>query len=49
MEAAEAVTICLTRNSLDLGVEAEVGWRLVPGVDLEVLRDRIDAFAEKLQ
>jgi hypothetical protein len=46
MEAAEAVTISFTQNPIDLGVEAEVRRRLVPGVDLEILRDRIDALAE---
>jgi hypothetical protein len=41
--------VTVSTASLDLGVEAEVWRRLVPGVDLEIVRDRIDALAEDLQ
>jgi hypothetical protein len=45
MEPVESVRVSLPQDPRDLGVEAVVLWRLLPRVDLEFLRDRVDALS----
>src|SRR5207253_200454 len=49
MEAVEAVNIRHTQDPLHFQIETEVRRRLIPGVNLEILRDRIDALAQYLK
>jgi hypothetical protein len=49
MEAAEAARVGRPRDPVELEREVVVGRRLVAGVDLELLRDRIDAVAEDVE
>ncbi len=49
MEAVEAVGISLACDPLHFQIETEVRRRLIRRVDLEVLRDRIDALTKHLQ
>ena len=46
METIEAVSVSLAQNPLHFGAEAEVRRRLIAGVHLEILRDRLDALAQ---
>jgi len=45
----EAVSVGLPEDPCYFGVEAKVRRRTVPGVHLEVLRDRIHVLAEDLR
>src|SRR5438552_1292593 len=49
MEAVEAVSVSLAHDPLHLDIETEVRRRLVPGVNLEILCDRVDALPEYLK
>src|SRR5262245_54327206 len=49
VEPVEAVTIGLSQNPLHLHVEAVVCRRLIPGIHLQVLRDRINPIPEHLE
>jgi hypothetical protein len=46
MESVEPSGVSLPHDPFDLSVETVVRWRLVPGVHLEILRDRVDTLAE---
>src|SRR6266581_1343685 len=46
METIESVNVSFSQNPLYLGVEAEVRRRLFLRVQLEILRDRINAISE---
>src|SRR5437867_1504315 len=41
IKAVEPALIGGSRDGLDLGLEAEVGWRAIVGVDLELLDHRV--------
>jgi len=49
MEAVEAVNIRHTQDPLHFQIETEVRRRPIPGVNLEILCDRIDALAQYLK
>ncbi len=49
METVETVAISLPQNPLHLSVEAVVRRRLIPGVHLEILRNRSHALAQHLK
>ena len=49
MEAIEAAPVGLAQHPVNLGSEAVTRRRLIAGVDLEILRDRINPVAEDLQ
>src|SRR5438876_7769558 len=49
MEAVEAVGIGLTQDPLHFQIETEILRRLIRGVHLEILRDRIDALPQHLK
>ncbi len=43
MEAIKPVSISLAHDPIHFGIEAEVGRRLIPSVNLKLLSDPIDA------
>jgi hypothetical protein len=49
VEALESRTLCGPQHSRDLDVERVAGRRRLAGIELEVLGDRLDLVAERLQ
>lgn len=48
METSESVRVRHPSNTVDLGIEAVTRRRLVSGVHLQLLRDRVGSLPERL-